>query len=124
VAAAIAAAVVNERAAGRVYNVGDTRALTEKEWVTSLGDAVGWDGDVVVLADERMPHTLRFQGNAAQHWVLDTSRIAEELDHETPVAFDETLRRTVAWERSHIPEELPAGMLDYEAEDLALAGWR
>jgi nucleoside-diphosphate-sugar epimerase len=124
VAAAIAAAVVSERAAGRIYNVGETLALTEKEWVTSLGDVVGWDGDVVVLPDERVPEALRFQGNPAQHWVLDTSRISEELDFEEPVHFREALRRTVAWERLHMPEEPPAGMFDYEAEDLALAGWR
>jgi nucleoside-diphosphate-sugar epimerase len=112
VAVAIASAVLNDRAAGRIYNVGETRALTEKEWVTSLGEALGWPGDLVVLPDQRMPHALRFQGNALQHWVLDTSRISEELGYEEPVGFKEALRRTVAWERAHIPGELPAGMFD------------
>ena len=124
VAVAIAAAVLNERAARRIYNVGEALALTEKEWVTSLGEAAGWHGDVVVLPDERVPQTIRFQGNAAQHWVLDTSRISEELGYEEPVTFNEALRRTVAWERSHIPGELPAGMLDYETEDIVLEGLR
>ncbi|MEX1253853.1 MAG: NAD-dependent epimerase/dehydratase family protein [Dehalococcoidia bacterium] len=42
VAAAIALATTDERAAGRVYNVGDAEALTYAGWVESLGRAAGW----------------------------------------------------------------------------------
>jgi len=103
VAAAIAAAVVNEQAVGRTYNVGDVGALTELQWVTTLGEAVGWSGRIVVTSPDQVPEGSKFGGNAAQHWVLDTSRIRRELGFQEPVALEEGLRRTVAWDRANPP---------------------
>jgi hypothetical protein len=47
VAAAIALAATDPRAAGRVYYVGEAAALTEAEWVRAVGEAAGWTGEVV-----------------------------------------------------------------------------
>ncbi|NIM98090.1 MAG: NAD-dependent dehydratase, partial [candidate division Zixibacteria bacterium] len=47
VAAAIVPAVVEERATGRIYNVGEQDALSEEEWVRAIGAAAGWKGKVV-----------------------------------------------------------------------------
>src|SRR5579884_4005429 len=47
VAAAIALAVVDERAQGRIYNVGEDHALSEAEWVRAIGSVGGWPGDIV-----------------------------------------------------------------------------
>ncbi len=47
VAWAIALAVVNERATGEVYNVGEPEALTELEWAEAIAQAAGWQGRVV-----------------------------------------------------------------------------
>ena len=44
VAAAVALAATDERAAGRTYNVGETETPTEAEWVRAIGGAAGWDG--------------------------------------------------------------------------------
>jgi nucleoside-diphosphate-sugar epimerase len=121
VAAAIARAVVSDRASGRIYNVGDARALTERERVASLGRAARWDGEIVVVEDGQVPPFLRFQGNAAQDWVLDTSRIRQELAYEESVDLRTALERTVAWQRRHVPEAIPPDLLDYGAEDAALA---
>ncbi|MDA1095547.1 MAG: NAD-dependent epimerase/dehydratase family protein [Acidobacteria bacterium] len=120
VGAAIAEAVVNERAVGRTYNLGDVDALTEFQWVTKLAEAVGWSGRIVLTPRDRVPEGSRFGGNAAQHWVLDTSRIRRELGYQEPIALDEGLRRTVAWDRANPPESRPSAM-DYQVEDQALA---
>jgi nucleoside-diphosphate-sugar epimerase len=42
VAAAIVLAVTDQRAAGRIYNVGEVPALTEAEWVQAIGQVARW----------------------------------------------------------------------------------
>ena len=42
VAAAIALAVTNENAAGRIYNIGESKTRTEAAWVRAIGRAAGW----------------------------------------------------------------------------------
>lgn len=119
VAAAIALAATTDRAAGRVYNVGEAESLTELEWARCVARAVGWSGELALLRDEEMPPAMRPVGRFEQHWVADTSRIRAELRYGEPVDRDEAIRRTVAWERGHPPSVDPA-QYDYAAEDEAL----
>ena len=49
VAHAIGLATVDERATGRIYNVGEAKALTEAEWVQAIAQAAGWRGRIVRL---------------------------------------------------------------------------
>jgi len=124
VASAIALAVADERASGRVYNVGEEHALAEAEWVRAIGRAAGWEGEVVVVPRERLPVSLRWWGDATmeQEWAVDTIRIRTELGYAEGVPRDEALRRTVAWERAHPPTDVPPALFDYTAEDAVLAG--
>ena len=48
VAAAIALAAVSDRAAGKIYNVGEADALTELEWAGRIAKALGWNGEFAV----------------------------------------------------------------------------
>ncbi len=121
VAAAIVLAVVEERATGRIYNVGEQDALSEAEWVRAIGAAAGWKGKVVILSSQHVPDHLVSDINTNQHLVADTTRIRQELGYREPVSRDEALRRTVAWERAHPPEEVDPKMFDYAAEDAVLA---
>jgi nucleoside-diphosphate-sugar epimerase len=121
VAAAIALAVVDDRAAGRVYNVGEPDPLTESEWLRSIGRAAGWPGEVVVLPKESMPEHLKTPYNFAHHLHGDTSRIRGELGYEEHISRDEGMKRTVEWERAHAPQQVEANRFNYAAEDAALA---
>jgi nucleoside-diphosphate-sugar epimerase len=121
VAAAIALAVVDERAAGRVYNVGESQALSEREWIREIGRAAGWRGRVVAVSPEHLPPHLATDANTQQHLVVDTTRIRQELGYDEPLPRDEALARTVAWERAHPPDTVDPGQFDYAAEDAALA---
>ncbi|MBV9711304.1 MAG: hypothetical protein JO011_10390, partial [Ktedonobacteraceae bacterium] len=56
-----------------------------------------------------------------QDLLVDTTRIRRELSYREPVDVDEALRRTIAWERAHPPEQVDAKQFDYVAEDAALA---
>jgi nucleoside-diphosphate-sugar epimerase len=121
VAAAVALAVTDERATGQIYNVGEEQTLTEAEWVTAIGVAAGWRGKVVIVPEDRVPGHLEPGINTAQHLVVDTTRVREELGYREVVARDEALRRTVAWERAHPPQEVDPKVFNYAAEDALLA---
>ena len=124
VASAIALAITDERAAGRVYNVGEEDPPSWAGWVRGIGRAAGWDGEVVAVPDDRLPGHLDWGLDTRQHWVADTSRIRRELGYTETLPRDEALRRTVEWERAHPPEEVDPASFDYAAEDAALAGMR
>lgn len=118
VADAIAFAATDERAAGRVYNVGEQAAFSELEWAQKIAAVLGWTGRFLVLPPEQTPAHLRLSGNTAQHWSASTARIRNELGYRETVPLDEALRRTIEWERAHPPEK-PLTQFDYAAEDAA-----
>lgn len=124
IAAAIALAVVSEQAANRIYNVGEAEALTEAEWVRSIGQAVGWNGEIVAVPKDLMPKHLVEDYDYRHNLAADTSRIREELDYVEPISHEETVERTVAWEQEHLPKELDTEKFNYAAEDAALAQLR
>ena len=121
VAAAIALAVSDPRAVGRVYNIGEAESLTYADWVRAIGRVAGWSGQVVVVPDGRLPPKLRPPaGDYSQHLVADTGRIRRELGFMEPVPREEALRRTIEWERARRAQG-DAMPPDYEAEDAVLA---
>jgi nucleoside-diphosphate-sugar epimerase len=120
VAQAIALAVADERAAGRVYNLGEAKVPTMAERVREIGKLAGWKGTVVPLSSERLPAHLRTPYQPRQDLVVDTRRFRSELDYGEPLSRDEGLRRTIEWERTHPPETGDPGPAEYAAEDAAL----
>jgi nucleoside-diphosphate-sugar epimerase len=117
VAAAIALAAVSGSAAGRVYNVAERPAFSEREWAAKVAAAAGWDGEFVTVPAACMPPHLAQPGNTAQHWEADSTRIREELGYREPVALEEAIRRTIEWERAHPPADFDPNKFDYAAED-------
>jgi len=79
VAAAIASAATDDRAARRIYNVCEEPSFSELEWARKIAAEMGWDGEFVVLPVERTPGHLLKPGNAAQHWTASSARIRREL---------------------------------------------
>lgn len=120
VAAAIALACVKDRAAGRIYNVGEAHAETEAEWVRSIGRAAGWSGKVVGLPRQKLPEHLRMPYNFQYHLHADTNRIRKELGYAEHTSRDEAIKGTVEWELAHAPQQVDANRFNYEAEDAAL----
>jgi nucleoside-diphosphate-sugar epimerase len=121
VAAAIVRAVLDPRAAGRVYNAGEPDALTEAEWVRAIGRAAGWEGEIVVAPRDRLPaHVLPEDYDWRHHLHTHTGRIRRELDFAETIDRHEALRRTIEWERANPPERMDPAHFDYAAEDAAL----
>ncbi len=121
VAAAIALAATEERAARRIYNVCEEPSFSELEWARKIAAAMLWDGDFVVLPIEHTPRHLQKPGNPAQHWTASSARIRQELGYEEPVAIEEAIRRTIRWERDNAPAGAFLAQFDYAAEDAAVA---
>jgi nucleoside-diphosphate-sugar epimerase len=122
VASAIVLGVSDERAAGRVYNVGEQDPPSWAEWVREIGRAAGWSGEVVAVPGDRLPEHLDQGLDTQQHWVADTRCIRRELGYREEFPREEALRRTVGWERAHPPRKADPDSFNYAAEDAALAG--
>jgi nucleoside-diphosphate-sugar epimerase len=119
VATAITLAITDDRASGRIYNIGEESVPTTAERVRRLAKLVGWPGEIVALPRKTLPSYLRDGYNYSRDLAYDTSRIRSELGYEEVVSVDEGLRRTIAWLREH-PPSVDAAQYDYVAEDAAL----
>jgi nucleoside-diphosphate-sugar epimerase len=120
-AVAIALAVTDDRAAGRIYNVGDMPALNTEQWVTIIGEVAGWEGEVITAADYQLPEDMRAHAGMEQDLVADSSRIRDELGYKPPVPLREGLRQTIAWDRANPVTEYDPAQFDYATEDSILA---
>ncbi len=121
VADAVALAVTQGAATGRIYNVGEPEALTMAEWVEAIGRAAGWTGEVVAVPSERLPQHLRVSLDTQQDLVADGARIRQKLGYGERLPRDEALKRTIAWQRANPPAEVDPAQFDYAAEDAILA---
>jgi nucleoside-diphosphate-sugar epimerase len=120
VAQAIALAVLDDRAAGEVYNVGEEPTPTVSQRVQSLGRAAGWNGSIVSLDAKRLPVHLQAPYQPLQDLVVDSAKLRNELGYRERVSPEEALRRTIDWERSNPPTAGDPGAKEYDAEDAAL----
>jgi len=99
VAQAIALAATLDEAAAKVYNVAEPESFSELEWAVHIAAAIGWSGRIETVPFDSAPEDARLPGNFDQHWVVDSSRIREELAYQEPVVRREAILRTVYWER-------------------------
>jgi nucleoside-diphosphate-sugar epimerase len=120
VAAAVALAATDERAAGRIYNVGEQDALSESEWIRSIAAAAGWEGEIIRAPKESMPNHLVAPYDWDHHIVGDTSRIRRELGYGEVISRKEAMKRTLEWESANPPQQIDQARFDYAAEDAAL----
>lgn len=93
VGAAIALAATDERAAGRVYNVGERDTPTQRERVAQLAAALAWPGRILDVDDAELPPALRDPHAGTPDLAYDTTRIRDELGFVEPTAYAEALRR-------------------------------
>lgn len=120
VAHAIALTVLSKQTGGRVYNIGESNVPTMAERVRLIGRVAGWDGAIVPLPGDRLPHHLRGPYELRQDLVADVTRFRAELNFSEPVTLEEGLFRTIAWERANPPESGDPSPAEYAAEDAAV----
>ena len=120
VAFAITLAVERPSATGQIYNVGDRITLSMAGWVRAIGNVLGWDGEIVLVPDERLPSHLQNPYIFQQHFLFDTTKIRRELGYQELVDPDDALCLTVEWQSGNPPSDADRRPLDYAAEDAAL----
>lgn len=119
----VALATTNERARGRVYNVGEPDALAWIEWASLIASHLRWTGELVVAPSEQMPTALRDQRPDMwdHHLIVETSRIRQELGYRELVSRAAGLERALGWYSQSPPADpVAAAGLDYRAEDEAI----
>jgi nucleoside-diphosphate-sugar epimerase len=102
IAAAIALAITDDRAAGRVYNLGEAETPPLMERIQQLGTLVNWTGETVILPNDQIPSHLQTTLQWQYHLAIDTTRFRDELGYVEPIAELEALRQTIAWERENL----------------------
>ncbi len=120
---AVALCVTREEAANRIYHVAYQENFTEEEFLELTAEAASWHGDILKVPNDEIPEHLLWNTdiNPKQDWSVDSGRIRAELGYEEVTPLQEALRRTVAWEREHPPEEVEPKKFDYDAEDAVVA---
>lgn len=121
VAAAITLAVLDDRAAGRIYNVGEKFTPAIEERVRLLAQIIGWKGQIVKLPRVSLPKHLQDAYNYSCDLAYDTNRIQRELGYQEHISPEEGMRRSVDDLRAN-PPGYDAAQYAYTAEDEALAG--
>lgn len=131
-ALAVLLAIDNRRtAAGEIFNVADSPAMTLRQWATVLSRAVGYEpGFLSVPYDLAAPSFVYARDPwMTCHRALDISKIAERLGYRPPESAEMTLTRTARHYAEHPLQ--PGGEaetqlddpFDYEAEDMYIAEW-
>ena len=123
VAAAITLAVLDDRAANRIFNVGEQRTPTTEERLRLLSSLTGWKGEIIRLPRATLPVHLRDGYNYSCDLAYDTSRIRQDLGYKEIISAEESLRETIADLRAH-PPLVDNAQFDYSSEDLALIAAR
>ena len=121
VAHALALSVADNRSSGHIYNYCEEPCLPELESQKRIAKQTSWTGEFVVLPVADTPQHLRFPVNTAQHVVVSSDRIRNELGYLELIPQDEAIRRTIAWEQANPPAPIDPQQFDYAAEDAALA---
>jgi nucleoside-diphosphate-sugar epimerase len=91
VAAGIALAALDGRAAGATFNLGEPGALSEREWLETVAEAAGVACDVV--PDHDVAPSL--PANWAIPLVTNTRHIRSELGYREPIGRSEGVRRSL-----------------------------
>ena len=116
----IALAATSQQAAGRIYNISEEESFTELEWARKIAEAVGWEGEFIVLPREKAPKHLLYPRRIEQQLVASSARIRSELGYKEPISIEEGIRRTIPWERANQPSAPLFMPFNYDEEDRAV----
>jgi nucleoside-diphosphate-sugar epimerase len=121
IAAAICHFISKGSSSSAVFNLADPVAFSQKEWVEQIAAIAGWTGEIVIVPDDERPAPLKVPPNFAQHWTIDSSRFRSATGFIEPFTLEESLAKTIAWDRANPPtvsaEQLERWRQEGDAED-------
>jgi len=118
-----------EVAAGQIYNVGDEKVLSLREWIQIIARTLNYELELV-----SMPFTLarpsRPYAGVSHHMVMDISKIKAELGYRDVVPAEEAIQRTANWyvdnplERGGEMEQRLGDPFDYTVEEQVITEYK
>lgn len=114
-AKAIVMAVEDKASNNKIFNVGEEISRTELEWAEKISEILKWKGRFIKVPKGKLMEEGSM--NTRQNWIMDTSKIREELFYTEEVEFLEGLKKTVEWELKSPYREKAGEALNYEKED-------
>lgn len=117
-----------DASAGEVYNCGDEYTLTVRQLIEIIAAEMRASLEIVSLpAEVAVPARALSTRDDAHHWMMDISKLKQQLGYRDLVTPIEALRATVAWYLKNPPE--PGGEIeqrladpfDYALEDRLIA---
>jgi nucleoside-diphosphate-sugar epimerase len=120
-----------EASAGQIYNVGDDRQFTHRQWLELLASAMDYEFEFVDI-----PYSVAPPGYSAvaplvggrYHRWLDTSKAKVQLGYTDVVRPEDWVRESVQWSLASQATGTPIrdmeGGPDYPAEDRLIAAWQ
>ena len=115
--------------AGQIYNVGDEKVLSVREWVQIVARTLGHEIELVSLPFE-LAQASRPYVESSHHLVMDITKIKTELGYKDLVPAEEAIRRTVNWYLQNPPsrggeiEQRLGDPFDYAAEDRIISEYK
>ena len=119
IAAAIGHFISRDPTSSAIFNLSDSIALSQKEWVQQIAGIAGWTGKIVIVPDDQLSDPLKLPYNFAQNWTIDASRFRTVAGFTEPFTFEESLRRTIAWHRANPPQVSAEYLERWRQEDQA-----
>ncbi len=120
---AIACAALDDRAGGHIFNVADKPILTSAEGVAQVAETMNWPGEIVVADGAALPDKragMEALSDLRQDILIHASKIKDLLGFEPRFGPEESLQKTIEWERAHL-SEIDDDAFDYAADDAFLA---
>jgi nucleoside-diphosphate-sugar epimerase len=116
-----------DAAAGQIYNCGDERQLTVRQWAETIAAAMRHRFESV-SAPDAISHGARWLAgfDTAEHRLLDIGKSQRELGYTDVLPVEQALARTVEWYLAHPLQrggalEQRLDPFDYAAEDRVVA---
>jgi nucleoside-diphosphate-sugar epimerase len=120
-----------EAARGQIYNCGDERLLTLRDWIEVIADALNYQFQIVSMPWEfAAPARPLIAQPWITHRVLDLTKLKTQLGYADVVAPERGLALTARWLKEHpLPPDGPDEKIlqdpfDYRAEDELIAVWK
>jgi len=104
---------------GGVFNVGEARTATLRQWAAQILRAAGSDAELVQVADVVLPDDLSLTaGSVNQHLLTDSTRFRHRYGW-SGTDVGEAVERSVTW---HLRNDPPDERTDFAEDDRALTG--
>ncbi|MGA2411060.1 MAG: NAD-dependent epimerase/dehydratase family protein, partial [Candidatus Binataceae bacterium] len=120
-----------EAAAGQIYNVADEHALTLRQMIELVTEALGHELEIVSMPWEFAVTARPLIGQPwTTHRVLDLTKLKTQLGYRDVVKPADGVALTARWLKDHplepngMDEKIIQDPFDYRAEDELIAAWK